>query len=143
MSKLLILFFCCQVLINWNCSAQSTDSSIIAVKLFDKNYFCFDSLASDRLIDSTIQLKLCREIILLDDTIINQLQNEVKECIEIGQNKSKVINLQEDKISLLNDEKSIYLKDIQKAKKKLKTSKFIGSFSIIAAFIGGILIGKL
>lgn len=127
-------------------SSIQSDSSIIDVYIFDRNYTCFDSLAKDRVIDSALALKECREVITgKNETIASLMAEFVQSQNNIIKYRGIIKDKEEtDKIrdGVNADLKSNNEKLERKIKKTKFKSGFFGSLSTIVAAVGGYLIGK-
>lgn len=139
--KYLFLFF------SLNLTSQNLSNEGIFNSVFNGvTYTCFDSLAVDRVIDSTLKLKELREILVVKNIAINSLISEFNECQNniIGyklavNDYAKIDSLRQDNESILTN----HIIKLQKQNKRTKfTHKFFGTLSIVGAGVGGYLIGK-
>lgn len=120
-------------------NSMGSDSSIIDLSINGKNYLCFDSSAKARVIDSSIALMKCREVVVAKNKTIYALIDEYNES------RNEIIRYKEI-VALQNEKEVLYKEHESRLEKKIKRTKFKGRFfgtiSIIGAGIGGYLIGK-
>ena len=120
-------------------NSMGSDSSIIDLSINGKNYLCFDSSAKARVIDSSIALMKCREVVVAKNKTIYALIDEYNES------RNEIIRYKEI-VALQNEKEVLYKEHESRLEKKIKRTKFVYKFSatlgIIGAGIGGYLIGK-